>query len=342
MPTAGALPPTPTPTPSPKPTPGSFLTTAGPATTIVGEYLLTGGRLLVKFTRPRHTGWAIVLPGAQVGQEPLTLGGEVRDTLTIRPPEPSTGAEAAVAAQQLSASGWTQDVQLALLELVGHGTPPATAIQQVEPQRSSAAAAGDPNPDGDYFENGCAYDQLDDNGVSARGCYRRYWGYEDEDDKYAGATSWAYAGIDENPGQSTVLTIVTTAHTYSNATMRQYDPLGTISQGSCSTIGLGISAYGVNVSQSQPVCPEKLQPTIYEDGTVYGVDWRGRTSSGSRHTELVEVAHTTKVYYYPAPNPSYFGFAYHMDFRATAYCVEYDCLGDPSRTPKDIIQDVLH
>jgi hypothetical protein len=56
----------------------------------------------------------------------------------------------------------------------------------------------------------------------------------------------------------------------------------------------------------------------------------------------VEVAHTTKVCYYPAPNPTYFGFAYHMDFRATSYCVEYDCAGDPTRKPKDIVQDLLH
>jgi hypothetical protein len=336
MPSAGALQ-TLTPTPTPTPAPAPFVTTAGPATTIIGEYPLTGGRLLVNFTRPGHVVWAVVRPGAQIGQEPLTLGGEVRDTLTIRPPEPRDGTEARLAAQQLSASGWTQDVQLALLELVGSGAPPAAAIDQVEPQRSSAAGEGDPNPDEDFFDEGCAYDTMDHNHVDARGCYRRYWGYEDEDEAYAGATSWAFAGVH---GDGTVLKIVTTAHSYGNATMRQYNPLSTVNQGSCSSFGLSLSGYGVSVSQSQQVCPEKLQPTIYEDGTVYGVDWRGTVGDGTRHTELVEIARTEKVYYYPAPNPKSFGFAYHMDFQANAYCVEYDCV-DTGRTPKKVVYDAL-
>lgn len=77
------------------------------------------------------------------------------------------------------------------------------------------------------------------------------------------------------------LTIVTTAHSYGNATMRQYSPLSPIEQGSCSNVTLGLSSHGVSVSQSQRICPEKLFPTILESGTLYGVDWRGACTANS-------------------------------------------------------------
>lgn len=43
----------------------------------------------------------------------------------------------------------------------------------------------------------------------------------------------------------------------------------------------------------------------------------------------------------PAPNPKYFGFAYHMDFKASAFCVEYQCVNEVP-TPKKIVEDILN
>lgn len=282
-----------------------------------------------------------MLPGTQIGQEPVALG-EVREMLTVRPPEPSNGAEARLAAQQLAASGWTEDVQSALLELVGSGTPPVSAISQVEPQRSSAATE-DPNPEKEHFHENCIYVDNPNEGTRAQGCFKRYWGQENEYEAFTGSTSKAFAAVDSS---ELVLTIVTTAHSYGNARMRDYDPMSPIEQGACGTVGLGLSGYGVSVSQSQQICPEKLFPTILDRGTVYGVDWRGTVTSGEqRHTELVEIARLDKG---NPPNPSpaqtLFGFAYHMDFRAENRCSAKpeDCFGGPGKLISDLITELLH
>ncbi|MEA3076002.1 MAG: hypothetical protein QOF60_910 [Actinomycetota bacterium] len=319
------------------PPPRPFQTAAGPSTRIAGEYPLAGGRLLVNFVMPSHVGWAVVVPGTEIGREPLSLQGGTRDTLTLTPPGPGNGQEARLASQQLAASGWTQAVQLALFDLLTAGVTPASAISQIEPQRSSAA--GDPDPDRDFFAQGCAMDTAD-NGINARGCYRRYWGYEDDSVAYEGATSFATAGVTND---NVTLKIITTAHTYGNAKMVEYNPMSTAMQGNCATVGLSLSAYDVSVSESQQVCPERLEPTILEDGTVYGVDWRGSVTSGTRATELVEISRMAKIHY-PGPGTQSNGFKYHMDFRAEPTCNPSPGGGciQPTPEPKDIVQDLLH
>ncbi|HEX7165883.1 MAG TPA: hypothetical protein VF230_02770, partial [Acidimicrobiales bacterium] len=201
-------------------------------------------------------------------------------------------------------------VQLALIKQLLAGTNPIEAIEQVELMRRTAAE--NPDLDRGYFDEGCPGEQTSNGEVQLYGCYKRKWGVTENGQKHAGAESFAAA---TNVAHGWRLRIVTVAHSYGAAQMKEFNPLQGFDQRSCGSRSISLSKYGVSLSQSQSLCPERYTVALLGQGRVYGVDWRGTHTAvnDARATQLLEVAGA------PETSPA-FGYKFHMDMKTESPC----------------------
>ncbi len=104
------------------------------------------------------------------------------------------------------------------------------------------------------IDSGCA--EVNNSVVYWRGCYTRYATTDSDPNNHYGATESEASGYAKNSGD--FLAIGRTDHHWdgSNAQIVKWSPNGDRSVGKCTIRTISLSAYGVSMSDSYPICPD--------------------------------------------------------------------------------------
>ncbi|HEX7165971.1 MAG TPA: hypothetical protein VF230_03225 [Acidimicrobiales bacterium] len=284
------------------------------STTILATYELRGGKVLTHFADAEGIGWAVVKPGTVITTEEIAIADGPVNALAIRPPEPITDQEARAAIAQLRNSGWTEQVQLELLDLVSSGVSPLRAIDLVEPSRVAASSSSDPTDlDSTAFHDDCA--ERKTGTIEATGCFARKWGDETDTHRYIGAETWGLGWSTTHEARR--LRTVTVAHSYANGGIVKLNPLTGRPIGSCTSAGIQLGGHGVELKLEHQICPTEIYVTLAQDRQLYGVDWRGSVYDvgEQRASELLEIM--------KRPNGTgTSGYTFHLFARAEPVCDE--------------------
>jgi hypothetical protein len=209
-------------------------------------------------------------------------------SVSVTPPDPRTAAGAAAMARAYAARGRSpaqdaRDLGLAPTSADVAATKKARAVD------ASVAAAG------------CTAGQISDSGtlsindahITERGAFRRYTTCDADPNNHYTYEESQLSGQGKDPcllGCSVYN--MGTEHYYLHGSIIKWAPGGNMTTGSsCSTQTVGLSAYGVSVSDSVPVCPDRIRPSVPTKD--FKVQWEGCTSNGS--TKAADALSSDKV-----------------------------------------------
>ena len=176
------------------------------------------------------------------------------------------------AAQQYRASGRSPEKDERALEYSQNqakweakANQPSHTADGTGSVETTAAPASQP---GEVYDSGCA---KIDSSVFWRGCYRRYW-TEDND-----ASSWYAADESQGTGHGKggwYLRTGRTDHRYKQGEVVQWEPSNDVPKGNCEQVGFSLGAYGVSMSRTTTVCPEKISVSVNDSKRFYA-QWNG-------------------------------------------------------------------
>jgi hypothetical protein len=227
---------------------------------------LGDGRILARFT---HGLTVVATAGTEILFEmtPLTddTGGL---SVGLRPPD-FTDAQVAAAASRYRASGRSPDKDLQALDYSQDQARSAavTARAASEAGRFRGMAA-DGSKAGDIYDTGCA--EIDGS-VFWRGCFRRY--RTDDNDPNAWYTADESQGTGHGKG-AWYLRTGRTDHRYGRGEVVQWEPSNDIPAGKCRDVSFSLGAYGVSMSRTTTVCPEKISINVNNSRRFYA-QWNG-------------------------------------------------------------------
>jgi len=157
------------------------------------------------------------------------------------------------------------------------------------------------NVDASAVASSCTAGQISDSGslsindahITERGAFRRYTTCDADPNNHYTYEESQMSGQGKDPcflGCSVYN--MGTEHYYLHGTIIKWAPGGNMSTGSsCSTQTVGLSAYGVSVSDSVPVCPDRIRPSVPTKD--FKVQWEGCTNNGS--TKAADALSSDKV-----------------------------------------------
>lgn len=208
--------------------------------------------------------------------------------LSMTPPDID---DPAAAAQEYRAAGRSvaQDAQAL-------GISPADAAQigirydeEEAANDSTSARSTGRQALGSIFASGCA--TVDNSYVYWHGCFTRTSGDSDSTYNYIGDQSQA-TGYAKNIHR---LTRGRAKHEYNgaNALIVRWQPIIDIPEGSCQQVTFGVSGYGLSLSDTFTLCPDKLHPSISD--SVFESSWEGHShgTKGVAAETLVRVKRGT-------------------------------------------------
>jgi alpha-tubulin suppressor-like RCC1 family protein len=207
--------------------------------------------------------------------------------------------------------GWTTQDETSILDQIDAGASLTGIARQAESRAATATTATD-TPGVDPH---CVIVPASDANYHGRGCYDRADGNSNASYKYMGDRSWASA----RANSSWQIDQLSTEHTYTGATIVQWDPSSqkTTDCGNGATTTVGVSGYGVSLSQTEPVCTTEMTPDLIgPHGNVaddFKTTWEGPWSTGTQFAEQTNVIQVA-----PPNTPS--GFVYHWKAKAQQTC----------------------
>lgn len=233
---------------------------------------------------------ALDLPGPMVAARlapDVTFVGTAGSVLSR---EPGTGVvrvdvpEVPYGAPALTTWGWTPSLIETLTARIANGADLEPAVAALEPARlgSVSVAAAGPN---DYVSAGCQEVKAVDNDYWF-GCWRTKQGTRDAaGNLYRGDEFYAIS----RAAQMARTTKLTAGFTYGAAEAINVSPKSDISGNNCGSVTIGISGWGMSLSESQPVCPSRISPTTLPNEHM--VTWHGHRA-GQVATEGVVLTRT--------------------------------------------------
>lgn len=166
----------------------------------------------------------------------------------------------------------------------------------------AAAAAG--SQPGEKYDSGCA---KVDGSVFWKGCYRRYRTEDNDPD------SWYTAEESQATGHGKggwYLRTGRTDHRYKQGEVVQFEPGSDVPKGNCEQVGFSLGGYGVSMSRTTTICPEKISINV-NDPNRFFAQWNGAVRADNPGVVAQDF---TKV-----PNGKDSGFEYWVDEYHTVY-----------------------
>ncbi len=197
--------------------------------------------------------------------------------VAMTPPDPGTSAGTVAMARTYKAEGRS----------------PAQDARDLgrAPTRQELAASKKARLSGDVIAAACTAGNIFDSGnltindshAYLYGAYRRYTTCDSDPNNHYTYEESQLSGYGKNPCDliSCSMDTMRTQHSYGNGSLIKWAPGGdmTPSGSSCQTQTTGLSAYGVSVSESVSVCPDKIHP-LPSTRSFYA-QWQGCTHNGS-------------------------------------------------------------
>jgi hypothetical protein len=128
--------------------------------------------------------------------------------------------------------------------------------------------AADDSKAGDIYDTGCA--EIDSS-VFWRGCFRRY--RTDDKDPDAWYTADESQGTGHGKG-GWYLRTGRTDHRYQRGQVVQWEPSNDVPAGKCHDVSFSLGAYGVSMSRTSTVCPEKISINVNNSKRFFA-QWNG-------------------------------------------------------------------
>lgn len=225
---------------------------------------LGDGRILARFT---HGVTVVATAGTEILFDADPTTGEAGGlSVGLRPPDYNEG-QASEAASRYRAAGRSPEKDLqALGYSQAQARSEAAAIRAAsEAGAFRPMAASSP---GDVYDTGCA--EIDSS-VFWRGCFRRYR----TDDKDPGA--WYTADESQGTGHGKggwYLRTGRTDHRYKRGEVVQWEPSSDVPAGNCRQMSFSLGAYGVSMSRTTTVCPEKISINVNNSKRFFA-QWNG-------------------------------------------------------------------
>jgi hypothetical protein len=232
---------------------------------IFGEDL-GDGRILARFT---HGVTVVATAGTEILFETAPLSDEAGGlSVGLRPPD-YTEAQVAAAASRYRASGRSPDKDH---QALGYSRQQAKS-EAVAARAASEAGrfrgmAADDSKAGDIYDTGCA--EIDSS-VFWRGCFRRY--RTDDRDPDAWYTADESQGTGHGKG-AWYLRTGRTDHRYRRGQVVQWEPSNDVPAGKCHDVSFSLGAYGVSMSRTSTVCPEKISINVNNSKRFFA-QWNG-------------------------------------------------------------------
>lgn len=138
----------------------------------------------------------------------------------------------------------------------------------MRPKAASHSSAGSDAGAGEVYDTGCA--EIDSS-VFWKGCYRRYR-TADNDAKW-----WYTADESQGTGHGKGVWYLRTGrtdHRYRSAEVVQWEPTSDVPAGKCDQVSFSLGAYGVEMSRTTTVCPERISINVNDPGRFFA-QWNG-------------------------------------------------------------------
>lgn len=245
---------------------------SGAAPRVAFSENLGDGRILTRFTNGVTV---VATQGTQVVFEAVPGSDREGGTaIGLIPPDYDEAGTARAAQAYRAAGRSSQKDQRAL----GYSQSQAKAeaktnretARSAGPQAKGVAqpTAGSGSEPGEVYDTGCAEV---DSSVFWKGCYRRYR-TADNDPK-----AWYTADESQGTGHGKgawYLRTGRTDHRYSQAKVVQWEPTSDVPTGRCDQVTFSLGAYGVSMSRTTTVCPEKISINV-NDSDRFFAQWNG-------------------------------------------------------------------
>lgn len=227
---------------------------------------LGDGRVLTRFTQGVSV---VATAGTEILFETTALGDQAGGlSVGLRPPDYTDG-QVAEAASRYRAAGRSPEKDV---EALGYSQRQARSAAAAARAGSNAGTfrplAADDSRAGDVYDTGCA--EIDSS-VFWRGCFRRY--RTDDNDPGAWYTADESQGTGHGKG-AWYLRTGRTDHRYRRAEVVQWQPSNDVPAGKCRDVSFSLGAYGVSMSRTTTVCPEKISINV-NDSKRFLAQWNG-------------------------------------------------------------------
>jgi len=227
---------------------------------------LGDGRVLARFTQGVTV---VATAGTEVLFEITPLSDQTGGiSVGLRPPD-YTETQVREAAARYRTAGRSPEKDLQAL-----GYSQAQARSEAAATRAASEAgkfrpmAASDSKAGDVYDTGCA--EID-NSVFWRGCFRRY--RTDDSDPNAWYTADESQGTGHGKG-GWYLRTGRTDHRYRRGEVVQFEPSNDVPAGKCREVGFSLGAFGVSMSRTTTVCPEKISINV-NDPKRFFAQWNG-------------------------------------------------------------------
>jgi hypothetical protein len=227
---------------------------------------LGDGRVLARFTQGVTV---VATAGTEILFEMTPLSDQAGGvSVGLRPPDYTDG-QVPEAAARYRAAGRSPEKDLQAL-----GYSQAQARSEAAAARAASGAArfrpmaASDSKAGDVYDTGCA--EIDSS-VFWRGCFRRY--RTDDSDPNAWYTADESQGTGHGKG-GWYLRTGRTDHRYRRGQVVQWEPSNDVPAGNCREVGFSLGAFGVSMSRTTTVCPEKISINVNDRKRFYA-QWNG-------------------------------------------------------------------
>lgn len=223
---------------------------------------LGDGRVLARFTEGVTV---VATAGSQILFETVPLSeGTGGLSVGIRPPD-YNDSQVGTATARYRAAGRSPEKDVQAL-----GLSQSQAKAQAVEARARTIHGMDANDGkaGDIYDTGCA--QIDKS-VFWRGCFRRY--RSQDNDPQAWYTADESQGTGHGKG-GWYLRTGRTDHRYGQAEVVQWAPSTDVPTGKCHEMSFSLGAYGVSMSRTTTVCPQKISINV-NDAKRFFAQWNG-------------------------------------------------------------------